>query len=638
MIDAAPAVLIVEDERIIAEDLRQSLQHIGYDAYAIAGSADEAVSRASERRPDVVLMDIRIHGPKDGVATAEILQQRFGTPIVFMTAHSDDATIHRAKHTEPYGYLVKPVKMADLRVALELALHRSKADRRVRERERWFRTTLASIPDAVITVDPGNTVRYMNRPAEVMTGSDAEHSEGRPFHDVVKLHRQPDLAPANVMRERRAFHRDETELAGPSGARLVSEQTSPVLDGEDLLGGVVVLRDVTARRELLRQIELTHRLASLGSLAAGIAHDVNTPLAVISANVEHLMDPDAPPDVRSSDNIGAIMLEIREATSRITQIVGDLSILGKPDNVHVNVNRGRGSVKTALAWALRVTHHELRHRAHIVVDITEAPDVTVDEPRLGHAFVNLLLHAALSSRDGADGVSEVRVTVSAEGDAVVVAVAERGVVLPPDVLPGLTQPLDLGVNGADRVLGLPIADAIARAAGGSMSIERRPGEGTTVRMRLPAAPSTARSAAEVVPRPANVPHERFSILAVDDEPLMRRVVERVIGREHEVTVEESAASALGRIRDGERFDVILSDLMMPGLSGLDFYAQVASVSPDQASRFIFLSGGVVDPDMDRELAALTSPIIEKPFVARTLLDAVRFVVDLRGTAERPKVS
>src|SRR5688572_4401634 len=147
-----PAILVVEDERIVAKDLQQTLIALGYDAFAIASSAEQALARATERCPDLVLMDIRIQGKRDGVETAALLRERFSVPVVYLTAHADDTTMERARQTEPHAYLLKPVKSAELRSAIEVALHRHQLEQRLRERERWFSTTLQSIADAVITV------------------------------------------------------------------------------------------------------------------------------------------------------------------------------------------------------------------------------------------------------------------------------------------------------------------------------------------------------------------------------------------------------------------------------------------------------------------------------------------------------
>ena len=164
------SILIVEDEAIVALDLQQTLNDDGYDAFAIAVSADEAIGYATQRVPDLVLMDIRIKGNRDGVETADLLRSAFDVPVVFLTAHADDATLDRAKRTAPFGYLHKPVKPAALRSTIEVALYNHAMERRARLRERWFSTTLRSIADAVICVDLAGTVNYMNPPAEDLTG------------------------------------------------------------------------------------------------------------------------------------------------------------------------------------------------------------------------------------------------------------------------------------------------------------------------------------------------------------------------------------------------------------------------------------------------------------------------------------
>lgn len=128
-----PAILIVEDDRIVAKDLQQSLIELGYDAFAIAASADEAVACASARCPDVVLMDIRIKGPMDGIQTAAILKKQFPVIVIYLTAHADEPMLDRAKRTEPHGYLVKPVKMAEMRSMIEIVLNRRDIERELQK-------------------------------------------------------------------------------------------------------------------------------------------------------------------------------------------------------------------------------------------------------------------------------------------------------------------------------------------------------------------------------------------------------------------------------------------------------------------------------------------------------------------------
>jgi CheY-like chemotaxis protein len=130
----AKTILVVEDERIVAKDLQHLLSGFGYGVPATAASSEEAIRLAAETCPDLVLMDIRIKGQRDGIETAAILRERFGVPIVYLTAHADQDAVARAKKTEPYGYLVKPVRADELRSTIEIALYKHETERRLRER------------------------------------------------------------------------------------------------------------------------------------------------------------------------------------------------------------------------------------------------------------------------------------------------------------------------------------------------------------------------------------------------------------------------------------------------------------------------------------------------------------------------
>src|SRR5262245_61687701 len=147
------SVLIVEDERIVAKDLQQTLIGLGYDAFAVASSSEEALAYAMEKSPDVVLMDVRIKGLRVGVEMAEIMRRDFVAPVVYMTAHADEATIERAKRTAPHGYLLKPVKTAELRNAMEVARYKRKIEARLKQSDLWFAAVLRSVHDAVVTSD-----------------------------------------------------------------------------------------------------------------------------------------------------------------------------------------------------------------------------------------------------------------------------------------------------------------------------------------------------------------------------------------------------------------------------------------------------------------------------------------------------
>jgi PAS domain S-box-containing protein len=209
------SILLVEDEGIVAMDLQQALIDMGYDAYAIATSAEEAVEKCEERTPELVLMDIRIRGRLDGIDIASILRQRFHVPVVYLTAYSDERLIERAKQTEPYGYLLKPIKLDDLRSVIELTLHKRALESSralVRTSERRLVTITDNIPIMIIYIDRNDRVQFANRLIRELVGYTDDHLD---------VHAKEFLGTALY-----------EESAAPRGRALLGEQVSFVLEFE----------------------------------------------------------------------------------------------------------------------------------------------------------------------------------------------------------------------------------------------------------------------------------------------------------------------------------------------------------------------------------------------------------------------
>lgn len=180
-------ILVVEDEALVAQDLIATLTDIGYSVVGEAASAEEAVQKAAELVPDVVLMDIRLSGNTDGVQATAAIRRKRDIPVIYLTAHSDEETLRRAKTTAPCGYLVKPFRTPDLRCAIEIALHKHEIEVRLREREKWLATTLRSIGDGVVATNSQGRVVFLNPVAEALTGWNRDDALGRGLDDIVKL-------------------------------------------------------------------------------------------------------------------------------------------------------------------------------------------------------------------------------------------------------------------------------------------------------------------------------------------------------------------------------------------------------------------------------------------------------------------
>jgi len=640
---AASSILIVEDERIVARDLQETLRDLGYDAFAIATSADEAIVRASQRCPDVVLMDIRIKGQRDGIEAADILRREFGVPVVFLTAHADDATIERAKRVEPHGYLMKPVREMELRCAIEVALYRHEMEKRLRERERWFSTTLRSIADAVVMVDLAGNITFMNPVAETLTNTTLASALGRPAREVLRLVDTETGVRAespldDVLRQHKAvFLREALLQTEGQPVCIISDSTAPVLDDGQMLGAVMVFRDITQQKLIQKQLELSDRLASLGTMAAGVAHEVNNPLAVIVMNASIV----ATELTILREQVGALPVELtndsgrrfdeallaqqdlQAAANRIGTIISDLKIFSRP----VEQVAGTADIARTIDQAVRSVAFELQYRAEVVMHLVAVPNAQVDETRLTQVLVNLLINAGQSICPGHPGDHQITVSTHADSKGqIVIEVRDTGAGIPPAVLAHIFEPFfTTKPVGVGTGLGLSICHGIVKSMGGNISIESEVGKGTVVRLSLP--PVILVPSRLVENRmPATLPTRRGRILVVDDETMILRTIGRVL-KHHSVVCSSSVPEALDYIATGEPFDVILSDVMMPHISGIQFYETLLGRSPDLARRIVFLTGGALTSKTEDFLRSVNNHRIEKPFSNKDLVDVVGKLVE-----------
>ncbi len=617
------SILIVEDERIVAKDLQQTLAGLGYDAFAIAATAEQALAIASERCPDLALMDIRIKGEVDGIEVARILRENFGIPVVFLTAHADGATLERAKKTQPYAYLLKPVKVPELRSAIEVSLFRHELEKELRERERRSASVLSSMADAVITVDPSGKITFMNAAAEAITGARAVEATGRAARDVF-----PVVAPleAALAGKQSSEPTEATVLDQTSGERrVVSCSVAALASGAARLGAVMVFRDVTEQRKLEKQLDLSGRLASLATLAAGVAHHINNPLAVVMNNAvfvaEELARAAASGSEKRPELQGALeaISDLEAAAERIARVVSDLTELSRPSAPR---DGDLTDPVLCLKSALRATADEFRGHAQVVTRLDPAPAVMVHEHRLREVFVHLLRNAARALPSQSEAGNQVTVVTSTDSDGhAVVEIHDNGAGIPKDALDRVFDPFFTTEHkqlGGGRGLGLSISRGIVASLGGEIEIQSEQGQGTEVWVRLPPAEPRA---SPTIAEPAQVAARR-RILVVDDEPLVLRVLARLL-REHELVCLESARTALSQIASGQKFDLVLSDVMMPDITGVEFYEALLRQDPALARRVVFISGGALSPEVDAFLRAIPNPLIQKPFGP-----------DLRATIER----
>ncbi|HYG68106.1 MAG TPA: ATP-binding protein, partial [Anaeromyxobacteraceae bacterium] len=389
-------------------------------------------------------------------------------------------------------------------------------------------------------------------------------------------------------------------------------------DGAPLVCGVA--EDVTDRHAS----EATARMAALGTLAAGMAHEINNPLAYVLANVSFAVERlRAQPESRAVDDAVDALDEAVQGAERVRDIVRDLRSFARPPDEGAD---GPVDVRSPLRAALTMARNEVKHRATVVEDLREPPPVLVNEHRLAQVLLNLVVNAAQAIPEGSASQKEIRLrTGRTSGGDAFVEVEDTGRGMTEEERRRAFEPFyTTKPVGAGLGLGLFLSANIVRASGGRIEVESTPGRGSTFRVVLPAAlPGRAVRAGPAAGAPPQASAEpALRILVVDDEPLVGRSVARLLGKQHRVEALTDARVAIERIRAGERWDVVLCDLMMPELSGIEFDERLAELAPELRQRTVYVTGGAFTERAQAFLAAPGRRVLTKPFDGETLRAAI----------------
>jgi PAS domain S-box-containing protein len=514
-----------------------------------------------------------------------------------------------------------------------------KAQQALRDSEQQYRQIVEATSDGIIKIDVFERIVFVNRrfaemlgyaPREMIgTSVFAFLSSGAQVHLADSLQRR-DVGPKNAL-DTTFRHRNGTEIS-------VNIAASSLLDGEARhIGTLGVVRDVTERKKLQAQLMVSDRMASVGTLAAGVAHEINNPLAAVIGNLEHIAEtlgfsfeghPACPnPGTADSDLLAKLkgpLFDAREAAERVRLIVRDIKVLSRSPEEELT---GPVDAEAVMDSSLRVAQNEIRHRALLVRHYGRVPGVEANEARLGQVFLNLIINATQALDDGRAEQNEICVSTRLEGERAVIEVRDTGAGIPPENLARIfdafftTKAVGFGTG-----LGLAICQRIVTDMHGELTVESKVGTGTTFRVALPIARRTrVETPAQCAPVP--VGGRRGRILVVDDEELVLRSVKRILSKEHEVVDIAVAKDALALCAGGTTFDLILCDLMMPDMTGMDLHRELCQVAPQQAERMLFLTGGAFTARAWKFLSDPGREHVAKPFSPATLRTIVRRYVE-----------
>jgi len=601
-------ILVVEDEVIIAEDIRAKLKGLGYKVPTIALSGKEAIQKATELKPDLILMDIRLKGEMDGVTAAEQIKAQSSVPVNYLTAYADDETLQRAKITTPFGYIIKPFELRELHSNIEMALYKHQLDQELLRNQERYRiiSELTSDFAYVFRVEPDNTleIEWISKAFSRITGYDPsilETSAGRQ-----NLFHSDDFAFWTRRLERVLRGdtiTDEYRMVAKNGqVRWLYDSTQPVRDEK---GQVVKLigaaKDITERKqaeEALResnrllekaldelkstqdQMIQQERMAAVGQLAAGIAHDFNNIMASIILYSDMLLRT-SKPNSKDTEKLAAIRQQGRHAAD-LTQQILDFSrkAVLRQENIDLLplLEELKGLLRRTLPENIRIN----------LSWVAEEMRVNADPNRIKQAIMNLAANARDAMPTGGDldiDLDRIQVEPTDEldgGDWIRLSVSDTGCGIPDEALPHIFEPFFTTKQPEHGTgLGLSQVYGIVKQHGGHIDVSTKVGEGTTFVIMFPAAPAdqgTKQKIAAAVLQKG----QGETILVVEDDPYVQEAIMNCLdllnyypltavdGREALVIFEEHR----------EEIVLVLSDLIMPEMGGVELAREIKQLDPD----------------------------------------------------------
>ncbi len=628
---AKAGILIVEDERIIAMDIKHSLLNLGYDVVGMVASGEDAIIKAGESYPDLVLMDIMLQGEMDGIEAAEEIRNRYNIPMVYLTAYANDTILQRAKITQPFGYVLKPFRETELHSNIEIALYRHAMEKKLQHKEHWLNATLRSISDGIIATDITGRVIFMNTVSEFLTGWQSEEALGKNickvFQIIDEVTRRPlEMPNIDMLQKQDLFIPPNANLllARDASERIIDHRVAPIRDDDGgIIGLIFLFRDITERQRLEDELLRADKLESIGTLAGGIAHDFNNLLTVIWANVIMAsLDADSKDIV--VDRLAAAQKSCMQAQGLTQQLLtfakggGPIKKLGSISKILIDAGGTSCSSWISL--------------------VTLIPEnlwlVEIDENQISQVISNLLMNAEQAMPQGGEitiQAENITVTDKANfpltpGNYVKITLKDQGIGIPKKYLDKIFDPFFTTKKKATG-MGLTIAYAILKNHGGYLTVESEVGVGTAFSFYLPATLASIEPTqmAEVKLIPG-----QGKILLMDDDKMILDVIGLMLEKlGYQVGLAKGGAEALELFKqawlDEKPFDAVILDSKIPGgMGGQETLNKLREINPQVKA--IISSGYSDDPAMSNFKKHGFSGVLPKPYRITKLSETIATIL------------
>ncbi|MBN1654221.1 MAG: response regulator [Deltaproteobacteria bacterium] len=629
--------LIVEDSGTTRRMLAEAVADRGHDVTALP-NAEVALEAHMKTAFPIMILDWILPG-MDGI---ELCRKIRALPngdepviIIITSHHGTQEHIITALDAGVNDFIVKPIDPLVLNTRLTIAertvLERARLqliESVLQNTEASFRTLIEGSTDGIIVIS-NSRILYVNPAALRSLGY--EHKEqliGSAYFNLIHPEDRDRVlngirsvlasGAASPAREQRFVRRD----GGTSAVEVVSIPLE--FEGEQAVA--ILARDLTERKKLENQLIHADRMVSVGTLAAGIAHEINNPLTYVRTNLTliseelHSLNKELSPG--RLDELLELLAQTQDGTERVRLIVRDLKSFSRAEDDDTTLRPV--DLHRVLESSISMAWNEIRHRAQLEKQFSGVTLVKGNVAKLGQVFLNLLVNAAQALPIGSALQNRITVrTYRNDSSKVVVEIEDTGSGIPEEIVKRIfdpfftTKPVGVGTG-----LGLSICHSIVTGLGGEITVDSKSGVGTTMRVILePAVPVSVKP--DSIPAlPSKGPKTGLRILIVDDEPGVARSLRRAL-RDHDVTISLSGREAIEQLKTDPPFDLIFCDLMMPDISGMDLYGTAAQRTPGLEKRMIFMTGGAFTQQARNFLESIPNKWLEKPFEIRQVQELVK---------------
>ncbi len=489
-------ILVVEDESVVAMDIKYRLENLGYIVPATLSSGEAAIEQIPGLSPELVLMDVVLKGQMDGIEAAERIKQLYDIPVIYLTAYGDDKTLERAKMTEPYGYILKPFENRDLYTTIEMALYKSKMQKELKASEEKYRRLINTLPNVVFKGYADWSIDFFDDKIEAVSGyaKDDFNSRRLKWPDIIIA---DDLLPAQetfaqslktnklYIREYRIKRKDAGVLWLQESSQIVCDKNGEI---EFIIGAFLNISErkkaEAALKEAQQTIIYSEKMAAVGRLSSGIAHEVKNPLGIILGGVEFLRNKLAE---RDEDTLVA-MEKIEKSVMRADDVIQGLLKFSRPSEVKIeNIN-----IHELINDAVLL----LKYKAHlnsvkITTFFTNDPvPLAADKMQIEQMLFNLLINACEAVSAG--GEVSIKSYLQRSPDPVTgnlfctISIADNGEGIAKENISKILEPFFTTKRDKKGTgLGLYISKTIVDNHKGFLDIKSEPGKGTEVTVSLP---------------------------------------------------------------------------------------------------------------------------------------------------------